>query len=230
MVRPWRKRELRRASDLRVRRRPNVTGARSLANLVIGEVIAPVLAAPRPKGEVFRVLIERLGLPVSAEDVWRDYRSQMPSLVSVADGDRQALIDLRSAGWTLGILTNGTVDNQEGKIRRTGLDLLVDGWVVSEAVGVRKPLPAIFDALAANLGCDLEGWMVGDSLDDDIAGGAAVGLRTVWIAPDGSDPGHHHPLVTAHCFEAAARAILSGQDEQAASRKTPRNLPEDAGS
>ncbi|MEO3873016.1 hypothetical protein ABGB18_29735 [Nonomuraea sp. B12E4] len=33
-----------------------------------------------------------------------------------------ALFDrLRAAGWTVGIVTNGTADNQTGKIERTGL-------------------------------------------------------------------------------------------------------------
>lgn len=96
------------------------------------DVVATALAARRPKGEVFRLLVGRLGLPVSAEEVWRDYRSAMPSLVTVTNADRRALVDLRADGWTLGIVTNGMADNQEGKIRHTGLDSLVDGWVVSD--------------------------------------------------------------------------------------------------
>lgn len=175
------------------------------------DVVATALAARRPKGEVFRLLVDRLGLPVSAEEVWRDYRSAMPSLVTVTDADRRALVDLRSAGWTLGIVTNGMADNQEGKIRHTGLDSLVDGWVVSDTVGVRKPFPAIFEALAANIGCDLEGWMIGDSLEHDIAGGAAAGLRTAWIGKDGSDPARYRPTLIADSVAAAARAILDGQ-------------------
>jgi HAD superfamily hydrolase (TIGR01549 family) len=175
------------------------------------EVIASALTDRRPKGEVFRQLVGRLGLPIAAEEVWRDYRSRMPTFVKVTDADRHALIDLRSAGWTLGIVTNGMADNQEGKIRGTGLDSLVDGWVVSDAVGVRKPFPAIFEALAAKVGCDLEGWMIGDSLEHDIAGGVAARLRTVWISQDGSAPEHYGPTMIANSVAAAAQAILSGQ-------------------
>jgi HAD superfamily hydrolase (TIGR01549 family) len=67
-----------------------------------------------------------------------------------------------------------------GKIRHTGLDALVDGWVVSGEVGVRKPVPAIFGALATRLGCAPDGWMIGDSLELDVVGGKAAGLRTAW--------------------------------------------------
>lgn len=173
------------------------------------DVVASALTARRPKGEVFNELVVRLGLHAAADDVWADYRSQMPSLVSVTEEDRSALLGLRAAGWTIGIVTNGMLDNQEGKIRRTGLDVLVDGWVVSDAVGSRKPTPAIFEALATRLGCDLEGWMIGDSLELDVAGGAAVGLRTAWIA-DGSDPTGFHPDLIVDSVAAAARALVVG--------------------
>jgi len=174
------------------------------------DVIAAALTARRPKGEVFNELVNRLGLPIAADVVWHDYRLRMPSLVKVSDEDRSALAELRAAGWTVGIVTNGMLDNQEGKIRRTGLDSLVDGWVVSDAVGARKPAPAIFEALSTALGCGLEGWMIGDSLELDVAGGAAVGLRTAWL-DDGSDPTGFHADVVVKSVAAAVRAILDDQ-------------------
>lgn len=175
------------------------------------DAISNALAARRPKGEVFGVLVDRLGLSTSADELWLDYRREMPSLVTVTDDDRRALTELRAAGWTLGIVTNGLADNQEGKIRRTGLDALVDGWVVSDTVGVRKPLPAIFEALATGLGCALEGWMIGDSLELDVAGGAAVGLRTAWIDRDGADLTGYQPDLVVDSVAAAIRPILDRQ-------------------
>lgn len=171
------------------------------------DIVADALTERRPKGEVFGALVERLGLSATADEMWLDYRSKMPSLVTVADGDRRALAELRAAGWTIGIVTNGMADNQEGKIRRTGLDALVDGWVVSDAVGSRKPRREIFEALATRLGCALDGWMIGDSLDLDVAGGAAVGLRTAWI-DDGSDPTWYRPDLVVDSVAAAASHII----------------------
>nr|WP_231930716.1 HAD hydrolase-like protein [Micromonospora coriariae] len=46
------------------------------------------------------------------------------------------------------IVTNGRTSQQEAKIRNTGLDRLVHGWVVSETIGHRKPAPEIFHAAA----------------------------------------------------------------------------------
>lgn len=154
--------------------------------------VALALAARRPKGQVFAELVERLAMPTSADQVWADYRAAMPLLVTVTQQDREALVNLREAGWTLGIITNGMVDNQEGKIRATGLHDLVDGWVVSEATGHRKPAPEAFEALGRKLGCALNGWMIGDSLELDVAGGAGVGLQTAWV-DDGSDASDYRP-------------------------------------
>lgn len=102
--------------------------------------VAAALTARRPKGEVFAELVESYDLNLDADELWANYRRRMPELVTCTDADRNALIELRAAGWTLGIVTNGMVDNQQGKIRSLGLDALVDGWVISAEVGVRKPL------------------------------------------------------------------------------------------
>jgi HAD superfamily hydrolase (TIGR01549 family) len=182
----------------------------NLPTSAIGD-IAATLSERRPKGDIFNSIAASWSLPISGADLWSDYRRRMPELVRCSDEDKQALRDLRSAGWTLGIVTNGMADNQEGKIRATGLASLVDGWVISDQIGHRKPEPAIFHALAARLECDLHGWMIGDSVEHDIAGGTAVGLRTVLITASAQVPDHAEatPVLTAPTVTAAAAAILS---------------------
>ncbi|WP_165808119.1 HAD family hydrolase [Microbacterium sp. TPD7012] len=149
--------------------------------------IATALSQRRPKGEVFADIVEEFSLPWDPEALWEQYRVQTPGLVQCAAADLDALRRLRDAGWTLGIITNGETDNQEGKIRSTGLSDLVDGWAISAEAGYRKPDPALFRLIADRLGKPLDGWMVGDGLDADIVGGAAVGLQTILIAKDSSE-------------------------------------------
>jgi HAD superfamily hydrolase (TIGR01549 family) len=133
--------------------------------------------------EFFARVRERYGLAEPVEDLWRLYRTRMPEFVELRDEVREGLVALRRAGWRLGIVTNGEADNQLGKIERTGLDRLVDSVAVSGALGVRKPDVEIFRIAAEGAGCALVGggWMVGDNPHADIQGGAAAGLRTVWI-------------------------------------------------
>lgn len=167
--------------------------------------VANLLTARRPKGEVFAELVEGHNLRLDAHEIWADYRRRMPNLVSCADADRAALVELRKARWRVGIVTNGMVDNQEGKIRQLGLDALVDGWVISEGVHVRKPAREIFEVLASRLDCPLDGWMIGDSVEMDVIGGRAAGLRTALIAGDATAGATGSAdLVVASVAEAAA--------------------------
>lgn len=153
------------------------------------DLIAAALSERGSKGVVFDRIVDEWSVASSGAEIWAAYRARMPQLVRCSPEDKEALAELRAAGWHIGIASNGMADNQEGKIRSTGLAELIDGWVVSGEAGIRKPDPRIFRVLAQRLGCALEGWMVGDSLEHDIMGGMAAGLRTAWIAPpDASVP------------------------------------------
>jgi HAD superfamily hydrolase (TIGR01509 family) len=58
----------------------------------------------------------------------------------------------------------------------------LDAIAISHEVGLRKPRREIFEAVLARLGVAPEQAIhVGDSLDADVAGAAALGLRTVWL-------------------------------------------------
>lgn len=146
--------------------------------------IATALSQRRPKNEVFAEIVRTFSLSRDPDELWRLYRRQMPSLVRCSAADLDGLKRLRDAGWTLGIITNGEIDNQEGKIRSAGLAALVDGWATSAEAGYRKPDPALFRLLAERLGHPLDGWMVGDGFETDIVGGAEVGLETILIDPE----------------------------------------------
>lgn len=96
---------------------------------------------------------------------------------------KEALMSARAHGWTSVIVTNGRTVQQEAKIRNTGLDRLVHGWVVSEEVGHKKPAREIFRAAAEIAQISLhDAWVIGDSPQADIAGAVALGLQSVWVS------------------------------------------------
>ena len=85
-------------------------------------------------------------------------------------------------GWVPVVVTNGPLEQQENRIRRTGLDRYVADWVISEQAGVSKPNPRIFALAAQRVRMRLGGaWVVGDSPEADIGGAAALGLPSVWL-------------------------------------------------
>jgi putative hydrolase of the HAD superfamily len=128
------------------------------------------------------------------------------------DAVTRALRDARAAGWMPFVVTNGTVAQQERKLRHTGLDREVAGWVISEGAGLRKPDPAIFCLAAEQAGQSLDAaWMIGDSAEADIAGARASGLSSVWLHRGrrwplaAFEPGH-----VADSFPRAVEILLGG--------------------
>jgi putative hydrolase of the HAD superfamily len=128
------------------------------------------------------------------------------------DAVTRALRDARAGGWVPFVVTNGTVAQQERKLRHTGLDREVAGWVISEGAGLRKPDPAIFRLAAEEAGLSLDGaWMIGDSAEADIAGARGSGLSSVWL-----HRGRPWPLTAfepgrvADSFPRAVEIILGG--------------------
>lgn len=137
----------------------------------------------RYKPEVADDLAELLGLsPQDKESIVKVLRAGVVAHLSLVPGAAEALASAREAGWTPFIVTNGVEAQQEAKIRGLGLDAMVAGWVISDACGVRKPDPTIFDLAAQQAGEPLAGaWMIGDSAEADIAGAHAAGLRSVYL-------------------------------------------------
>jgi putative hydrolase of the HAD superfamily len=98
------------------------------------------------------------------------------------DAVTAALRAARAAAWVPYVVTNGTVQQQTRKLRHTGLDQEVAGWVISEGAGIRKPDPEIFRYAAAQAGQSLDGaWMIGDSAEADIRGACNAGLPGIWL-------------------------------------------------
>ncbi|NUP47135.1 MAG: HAD family hydrolase [Catenulispora sp.] len=152
----------------------------------------------------------RYGITASDEELMAQVAETYPGKFVLDDRVRSGLAELRAAGWLLGIVTNGSTLVQQAKVDSVGLRPYVDVVVDSEAAGHRKPDRRIFEVAAEKLGVELgpRGWMVGDRLDKDVAGGVAAGLRTVWITQGGqraagsAEPAPASTHAVASIFEA----------------------------
>ncbi|MGB2570488.1 HAD family hydrolase [Micromonospora citrea] len=116
------------------------------------------------------------------------------------------------AGWVPVVVTNGSVRQEDAKIRGTGLDRYVADWVISEEAGVSKPNPRIFALAAQRARMSLRGaWVVGDGPEADIGGAAAVGLPSVWLhrGRRWSDA-RFAPTRTVDSLIAAVSVVLAG--------------------
>jgi putative hydrolase of the HAD superfamily len=97
-----------------------------------------------------------------------------------------ALRALRAAGFRLVVVSNWDASLHE-RLQETGLAPLIDGAVASAELGAAKPDGAMFERGLALAGADRAGaWHVGDSVDADVEGALAAGIRPVLIARDGA--------------------------------------------
>ena len=89
-----------------------------------------------------------------------------------------------------------------------GLADRLDPIVFSAAVGAEKPDPRIFETAAAAVDAELADCvLIGDDLENDVAGARRCGMPVVWIARDGATapPG----VATARDLADAARMALA---------------------
>jgi putative hydrolase of the HAD superfamily len=100
----------------------------------------------------------------------------------------EGLADLRERGHRLVVVSNWDCSLPDW-LGPTGLLDLVDGVVTSADAGAAKPDPAVFRKALSLAGVDGAGAVhVGDSLDNDVAGARALGIRAILVQRQGEPP------------------------------------------
>lgn len=101
-------------------------------------------------------------------------------------------LDSISSRYKLGLISNGMTPFQERNFRGLGIASMFGSVIVSAAVNLRKPDPAIFHLACSELGVRPdEAVYVGDNPIADIEGARNAGLRTIFI------PSAAHPVCAA---------------------------------
>ncbi len=113
-----------------------------------------------------------------------------------------ALAAVSGLGLRIGLLSNSS-RNLDEFVAHHGL--VCDAVLTSHAHGKSKPHESIFRAMLGRLGvAAAEAVMVGDTLDDDVEGALAVGMRAILVDREG-----RHPEVDGalHDLRALPRAL-----------------------
>lgn len=136
----------------------------------------------RPKREVLPQLVREFGLANNPEVLLSDFSEHSLTAPAVMPHAHEVLWELRARGLRLGIVTNGWEEAQTRCLEGCGLTGGVDDVVISKAVGLSKPDPAIYRLALAQLGVTAaQTWFVGDSPRNDVWGPGQVGLRTAYL-------------------------------------------------
>jgi putative hydrolase of the HAD superfamily len=118
------------------------------------------------------------------------------------------LEELRAAQLRLGLVSNGIRDLREFVVHHR---LDVDAVIGSRAHGFVKPHPTIFQAALEQLGVEpAEAVMVGDSLEEDVEGARALGLRAILIDRDDRHPEVEERLTDLYGLPAALNLSRPG--------------------
>ncbi len=95
------------------------------------------------------------------------------------------LRSLRDRGVRVACITNDSALWARKLRQRHSLDTLIDPWVVSGSVGVRKPDRPIFEVLRRLTGEAPANILIVDDQLHILDAARALGYRTAWFAPDG---------------------------------------------
>jgi len=100
--------------------------------------------------------------------------------------DTKSCLDELSRFYNLALLTNGAADIQREKLDCTGISSYFTDIIISGEVGYGKPDIRIFQLMVSRLNTLPEQtWMIGNSMNSDISGAKAAGMKTAWVNREG---------------------------------------------
>lgn len=143
-----------------------------------GEIEKSVLLVKR-----FEDFFSKYGLKIDPIEFNKMYQVELGNTYVFNDNGYDTVVRLKDMGIVQFAVTNGTKVAQNGKLKGSGLDELLDEIFISEDIGFEKPDKRFFEPVISKLneyGIDKdECVIVGDSESSDIQGGINAGIRTV---------------------------------------------------
>jgi len=116
-----------------------------------------------------------------------DYVRFSPTKTNLFEGSEKVLAYLQQK-YTLHIISNGFKETTLIKMDLCNLNPYFSNVIISEDVGVNKPDRAIFEYALNKAGAEKEeSIMIGDSIEADIRGAQAFGMKAIFFNPLNKD-------------------------------------------
>lgn len=161
----------------------------------------------------FALLLRRLGIDADSELLNSQYIEKLCLGGRLIEGADEICRELSENGASLYIITNGTQNIQQERLKRSGLQAYIDGVFVSEKIGFQKPMREYFDYVLSEIPQKNKRriLVVGDSLSSDISGGNGAGLDTCLFSPDLSEHNDSiKPLYTIQALSQLKSIVCQG--------------------
>ncbi len=100
-------------------------------------------------------------------------------------GAAETVREVKRRGYPLALVADGPVRTFDNILSQHGLRHLFGAFAISEALGVEKPHPRLFEHALGQLGIAVPDYgrtmMVGNNLARDIYGANSLGMISVWL-------------------------------------------------
>ncbi len=128
------------------------------------------------------ILLRELGRDDEKAKVLGTYRSHIPD-ISLFEGAKELLVDLRENGIKVGIITDGRPEGQKNKLKVLGLNELVDDVIITDELGgeqFRKPCDIAFRIIQRRWRMNpSEIVYIGDNPSKDFQPAQQLGMKTM---------------------------------------------------
>lgn len=142
------------------------------------------------KGEIlvnrFRDFFVSEGIETDCEKAFNDYyQLALGDTIRFRDHGYELVEKLRK-DYRQFAVTNGTFVAQSKKLKKSGLDNLLEEAFISDLIGFEKPSNEFFDYVLERIGVykKEEIMIIGDSLSSDMQGGNHAGIVCCWYNPN----------------------------------------------
>lgn len=142
----------------------------------------------KARREIVRLAFEDLNLKnhFLADAIADHYSSVRNRSLSLIPGAKDTVLRLKELGMKLALITNGSSETQNEKIKRFDLSRFFDKILIEGEVGFGKPNERIYRIALQTLDVDPEdAWMIGDNLLWDVIAPQRIGVNGIWVNPRG---------------------------------------------
>ena len=130
-----------------------------------------------------------------AKKIGEDFLYRTTMQTNLVEGAIETLEYLKSKNYTLSIISNGFIEVQYTKLRRSGLLPYFTNIFLSEEIGYQKPDIRFFQAVLEKLEAKPSDCLVvGDNLQTDIQGAQNANINSVYFTNHSEISEKDHPI------------------------------------
>lgn len=121
-------------------------------------------------------------LDKTPKEIYDIYLKTFEDNWSIFDDVYNVIEELYNKGYKLGVISNGDLNQQTDKLKRTGIYKFFEIITTSSEYDYSKPNPKLYEAIIRRFNIDKkEMIMIGDQVEKDIIPCLSIGIDAIWL-------------------------------------------------